>query len=135
MMYGGHSEEAAYRVWRPPMAYRTPGTIRMAMIREVTRTARGRRRTAENDPNTRPVQNRAVSRTKHPPRRIVKPDTNCDRIDGYALVRISGTSYILSCTRMCRQLGVVDGEYVKVTLERTGKAADGEDREISPCIR
>lgn len=65
----------------------------------------------------------------------MKPDTNCDRIDGYALVRISGTSYILSCTRMCRQLGVVDGEYVKVTLERTGKAADGEDREISPCVR
>lgn len=108
------------------------------MIREVTRTARGKRRTAGNDADAAgadaPV--RRAYRTKHPPRRIVNPDQPvCDRIDGYALVRISGTSYILSCTRMCRQMGVVDGEYVKVTLERTGKAADGEDREISPCIR
>lgn len=36
----------------------------------------------------------------------------------YAMVRKVGSSYVVSVTRACREIGAVEGMTVKVTLER-----------------
>ena len=57
---------------------------------------------------------------------MIEHNTNTNgRTDGdkpssqkYAMVRKVGSSYVVSVTRACREIGAVEGMTVKVTLER-----------------